>query len=88
MAAGFEHKIDPGRMPRHVAIIMDGNGRWAQQRGLSRIEGHKRGKDSVRAVVEAALPPLAGTGSRIRGVQRRSRPSIQAAILAPTPPAR
>src|SRR5215475_13532010 len=33
---------------------MDGNGRWAQQRGLSRIEGHKRGKDSVRAVVETA----------------------------------
>jgi len=54
VAAGFEHKIDPGRMPRHVAIIMDGNGRWAQQRGLSRIEGHKRGKDSVRAVVETA----------------------------------
>src|SRR5438093_13505184 len=33
---------------------MDGNGRWAQQRGLSRIEGHKHGKDSVRAVVESA----------------------------------
>ena len=33
---------------------MDGNGRWAQQRGLTRIEGHKRGKDSVRAVVETA----------------------------------
>ncbi|MBI4517800.1 MAG: isoprenyl transferase [Deltaproteobacteria bacterium] len=42
------------RLPRHVAIIMDGNGRWAQQRGLSRVEGHKCGKDSVRAVVEAA----------------------------------
>lgn len=39
-------------LPRHVAIIMDGNGRWAERRGLSRIEGHKRGKDSVRAVVE------------------------------------
>jgi undecaprenyl diphosphate synthase len=45
---------DLHRLPRHVAIIMDGNGRWAQQRGLTRIEGHKRGKDSVRAVVEAA----------------------------------
>jgi undecaprenyl diphosphate synthase len=41
-------------LPRHVAVIMDGNGRWAQRRGLSRIEGHKRGKDSVRAVVETA----------------------------------
>src|SRR5512140_1752724 len=47
-------ELDLDRLPRHVAIIMDGNGRWAQQRGLSRIEGHKRGKDSVRAVVEAA----------------------------------
>jgi len=40
------------RLPRHIAIIMDGNGRWAERRGLSRVEGHKRGKDSVRAVVE------------------------------------
>jgi undecaprenyl diphosphate synthase len=46
--------IDLARMPRHVAVIMDGNGRWAQRRGLSRIEGHRRGKDSVRAVVETA----------------------------------
>jgi undecaprenyl diphosphate synthase len=46
--------LDMQRLPRHVAIIMDGNGRWAQRRGLSRIEGHKRGKDSVRAVVETA----------------------------------
>lgn len=46
--------LDPARLPRHVAIIMDGNGRWAQRRGLSRIEGHRRGKDSVRAVVETA----------------------------------
>ncbi len=45
--------LDLERLPEHVAIIMDGNGRWAQQRGMSRIEGHKRGKDSVRAVVEA-----------------------------------
>lgn len=41
-------------MPRHVAIIMDGNGRWAKKRGLPRIEGHKAGIESVRAVVEAA----------------------------------
>ena len=46
--------LDPTRLPRHVAVIMDGNGRWAQRRGFSRIEGHKRGKDSVRAVVEAS----------------------------------
>lgn len=46
--------LDIDRLPQHVAIIMDGNGRWAQQRGMSRIEGHKRGKDSVRAIVEAS----------------------------------
>jgi len=44
---------DP-HLPRHVAIIMDGNGRWATRRGLSRIQGHRRGKDSVRAIVEKA----------------------------------
>jgi undecaprenyl diphosphate synthase len=41
-------------LPRHVAIIMDGNGRWATQRGLSRVQGHRRGKESVREVVETA----------------------------------
>ena len=40
------------RLPRHIAIIMDGNGRWAQARGLPRIEGHRRGVASVRAIVE------------------------------------
>jgi undecaprenyl diphosphate synthase len=45
-------EIDRNRLPRHVAIIMDGNGRWAEQRGLSRLYGHRVGKDSVRAVVE------------------------------------
>jgi undecaprenyl diphosphate synthase len=45
-------RLDPERLPRHVAIIMDGNGRWAKQRGLPRIEGHRRGVQSVRATVE------------------------------------
>lgn len=40
-------------VPRHIAIIMDGNGRWAKERGLPRTEGHRAGADSVRAVVEA-----------------------------------
>jgi len=44
--------LDRNRLPRHVAIIMDGNGRWAKLRGKSRIEGHRRGRASVRAVVE------------------------------------
>ena len=42
------------RLPRHVAIIMDGNGRWAGQRHLPRVEGHRAGIDSVRDVVEAS----------------------------------
>ncbi len=44
--------LDKNRLPRHVAIIMDGNGRWAKVRGKSRMEGHRRGKTSVRAIVE------------------------------------
>lgn len=44
--------LDKNRLPRHVAIIMDGNGRWAKLRGKSRIEGHRRGKTSVRVIVE------------------------------------
>jgi undecaprenyl diphosphate synthase len=44
--------LDPARLPRHIAIIMDGNGRWAQQRGLPRVEGHGRGVKSVRATIE------------------------------------
>jgi undecaprenyl diphosphate synthase len=47
-----EAGIDPALMPRHVAIIMDGNGRWANLRGLPRIEGHRRGVQSVRMTVE------------------------------------
>jgi len=42
------------QLPRHVAIIMDGNGRWAQGRGLPRVEGHRRGAKSVKEVVRAA----------------------------------
>jgi undecaprenyl pyrophosphate synthase len=36
--------LDPTRLPRHVAVIMDGNGRWAERRGLSRLHGHRVGK--------------------------------------------
>jgi undecaprenyl diphosphate synthase len=42
-----------GNLPRHIAIIMDGNGRWAKERGLDRSEGHRAGRASVREVVEA-----------------------------------
>src|SRR3954471_1657727 len=45
-------QLDPKRLPVHVAVIMDGNGRWARQRNLPRIVGHKAGIDSVRTTVE------------------------------------
>ena len=48
-----EQILAKGNLPRHIAIIMDGNGRWARMRGLDHIEGHRAGKASVRDVVEA-----------------------------------
>ncbi|MDO8683160.1 MAG: isoprenyl transferase [Armatimonadota bacterium] len=47
--------LDPNRIPKHIAIIMDGNGRWAKERGLSRLAGHIQGYSTVRTVVEAAV---------------------------------
>ena len=46
--------VKAGELPRHIAIIMDGNGRWAQSRDLPRIEGHRRGVSTVRMVSEAS----------------------------------
>ena len=45
-------EIDLAKLPRHIAIIMDGNGRWAKQRGSPRVEGHRAGIASVREAVE------------------------------------
>ncbi len=47
-------KVDLARLPRHIAVIMDGNGRWAQQRGLPRVQGHNAGSASVKEIVEAS----------------------------------
>lgn len=47
--------LDPERIPKHVAIIMDGNGRWAKDRGESRVFGHMHGVDSVRSAIEGAM---------------------------------
>ncbi|MDP9290900.1 MAG: isoprenyl transferase [Verrucomicrobiota bacterium] len=49
MSGGLRHSV----IPRHIAIIMDGNGRWARQRGFSRLRGHERGAEAVRECVEA-----------------------------------
>jgi undecaprenyl diphosphate synthase len=53
-------RVDFGRMPRHIAIIMDGNGRWAAGRHLPRVEGHRAGIDAVRDTVETSA--RLGTG--------------------------
>ncbi|MEJ2465571.1 MAG: isoprenyl transferase [Candidatus Thiodiazotropha sp.] len=50
-----EAESDKGRLPRHIAVIMDGNGRWAQRRGLPRYAGHPVGVDAVRRIVEACV---------------------------------
>jgi undecaprenyl diphosphate synthase len=67
--AGLSHteaeifsRLDPAQLPKHVAIIMDGNGRWAKRRHLPRVAGHRKGVEAVRLVVETAariqLPAL------------------------------
>ena len=50
----FLEQIDKKNVPKHVAIIMDGNGRWAKKRGLLRVLGHERGAKAVRETIEAA----------------------------------
>lgn len=47
-------RLDPDKIPRHVAIIPDGNGRWAEARSLSRAEGHRAGTETVRTIIRAA----------------------------------
>src|SRR2546428_8013739 len=47
--------LDLSNLPRHVAIVMDGNGRWAKQRGLPRTEGHRAGEEAVARAVDATL---------------------------------
>jgi len=47
--------VDPERIPTHIGCVMDGNGRWAEGRGLPRTEGHKRGEDALFEAVEGAL---------------------------------
>jgi len=51
----MESRIDPQRIPVHIAIIMDGNGRWAKKRGLPRVAGHRAGVKSVDRIMEDAV---------------------------------
>src|SRR5450755_2933033 len=53
-AYALVHAIDAGSLPAHIAIIMDGNGRWAKRRHMPRVAGHRAGVDAVRSTVETA----------------------------------
>jgi undecaprenyl diphosphate synthase len=75
-------RVDFGRLPAHVAVIMDGNGRWAKLRNLPRVEGHRAGSKSVREIVEAA----ARLGIRVLSLYAFSkenwkRPAREVALL-------
>ena len=48
-------EIDKNKIPNHVAVIMDGNGRWAKRKGLKREIGHKAGKKAVKNIIEACI---------------------------------
>jgi undecaprenyl diphosphate synthase len=51
--AGQPEQLNTQKLPRHIAVIMDGNGRWAQRRGLPRVEGHREGMQSVRTIIRS-----------------------------------
>jgi len=73
-------QLDPQRLPRHIAIIMDGNGRWARQRHLPRIAGHRAGVQSVRSTVETAarvhVPALTLYAFSAENWKRRPRSEV------------
>jgi undecaprenyl diphosphate synthase len=66
-------KLDPERLPQHIAVIMDGNGRWASRRHLPRIAGHKRGVEAVRDVITL--------GARIHLAENWKRPKTETSFL-------
>ena len=50
----YKTQIQPNRIPRHIAIIMDGNGRWAKRQGMARMFGHRQGVETVHRITVAA----------------------------------
>jgi len=63
MLANYKKKIDYAKIPKHIAIIMDGNGRWAKKRGLPRIEGHRRGAEVIERCMDSAIELVIGVVS-------------------------
>ena len=75
-------RVDRTRLPLHVAVIMDGNGRWARARGLERIEGHAAGVEAVRDTVEgAARLGLSALTLFAFSIENWSRPAEEVAVL-------
>ena len=78
----LREKVRSRPLPRHVAIIMDGNGRWAEARGLSRVAGHREGSESVRAVTrEARSLGVEALTLYAFSAQNWARPSEEVAAL-------
>src|SRR5262249_46589706 len=74
--------VNPARLARDIAVIMDGNGRWAQQRGLARIEGHRRGVQSVRTTIAGCCRPGIGQLSLYcPSVENWKRPRLEMDFL-------
>jgi len=75
-------RVDFKRMPRHIAVIMDGNGRWARARNLPRVEGHRAGISSVREIVETAARLELGVMTLYAfSVENWKRPRYEVATL-------
>ena len=75
-------RVDFKRMPRHIAVIMDGNGRWARARNLPRVEGHRAGIASVREIVETAARLELGVMTLYAfSVENWKRPRYEVATL-------
>ena len=75
-------RVDFKRMPRHIAVIMDGNGRWARARNLPRVEGHRAGIASVREIVETAARLELGVITLYAfSVENWKRPRFEVATL-------
>lgn len=86
--AATESGLDHGRLPRHVAIIMDGNGRWARKQGLPRFAGHRAGAKTVRTVVEECARLNSEAGGRLQqltlysfSTENWNRPAEEVALL-------
>jgi undecaprenyl diphosphate synthase len=82
--AALRERVRARPLPRHVAVIMDGNGRWAEARGLPRVEGHRAGADAVRTVTEEArrvgLPALTLYAFSMQNWQR-PQPEVDALMV-------